>query len=153
MRESTKVTKKRKLESPIIHGRPQNFFQGCKINMLFIIFKLLTISVPSKIILNWANICFSEHDYFRTEWVEFSVNYKLCELHDKYTWSLKKKALHCHGFQLNKNYYSLLSKQGRTQLIYSTELKTEHVFENFGRNSPIALPLIAGSAARLVRIT
>jgi len=22
----------------------------------------------------------------------------------------KEKALHCHGFQLNKNYYSLLSK-------------------------------------------
>jgi len=77
------------------------------------------------------------------------MNYKLCELYDKYTWSLKKKALRCHGFQLNKNYYSLLSKQGRTQLIYSTE----HVFENFGRNFPIALPLIAGSAAGLVSIT
>jgi len=52
MRESTKVTKKRKLESPIIHGRPQKFFQGCKVDILFIIFKLLTISVPSKIILH-----------------------------------------------------------------------------------------------------
>jgi len=29
--------------------------------------------------------------------------------------------------------FILLSKQGRTQLIYSTELATEHVFENFGR--------------------
>jgi len=28
--------------------------------------------------------------------------------------------------------FILLSKQGRTQLIYSTELTTEHVFENFG---------------------
>ena len=27
--------------------------------------------------------------------------------------------------------FILLSKQGRTQLIYSTELTTEHVFENF----------------------
>jgi len=52
-----------------------------------------------------------------------------------------------------KNYYSLLSKQGRTQLIYSTELTTEHVSENFGRNFPIALPLIAGSAAGLASIT
>jgi len=67
MRESTKVTEKRKLESTIIHGRPQKFFQGCKVNIWFIIFKLLTISVPSKIILNWANICFNEHDYFRAE--------------------------------------------------------------------------------------
>jgi len=28
MSESTKVTKKRKRESTIIHGGPQNFFQG-----------------------------------------------------------------------------------------------------------------------------
>jgi len=30
MRESTKVTKKRKREITIIHGRPQEFFQGGK---------------------------------------------------------------------------------------------------------------------------
>jgi len=47
MRESTKVTKKRKRWSTIIHGRPQKFFQGGKVNILFIIFKLLMISVPS----------------------------------------------------------------------------------------------------------
>jgi len=64
MRESTK---KRKRASTIIHGRPQKFFQGGNVNILFIIFKFLTISVPSKIILHWANICFSEHDYFRAE--------------------------------------------------------------------------------------
>jgi len=58
---------------------------GGNVNILFIIFKLLTISVPSKIILHWANICFSEHDYFRDEQVEFSMNYKLCELYNKYT--------------------------------------------------------------------
>ena len=29
-------------------------------------------------------------------------------------------------------YFILLSKQCRTQLIYSTELTTEHIFENFG---------------------
>jgi len=45
-------------------------------------------------------------------------------------------------------YYYLLSKQGRTQLIYSTELTTEHVFENFGRNCPVALPLIARSPSK-----
>jgi len=47
----------------------------------------------------------------------------------------------------------LLSKQGHTQLIFSTELTTEHVFENFGRIFPVALHLIAGSAARLVSVT
>jgi len=51
MSESTKVTKKRKRESTIIHGRPQKYFWGGKVNILFIIFKLLMISVPSKIIL------------------------------------------------------------------------------------------------------
>jgi len=36
-------------------------------------------------------------------------------------------------FNENTNYdFILLSKQGHTQLIYSTELTTEHVFENFG---------------------
>jgi len=60
-------TKKRKRESTIIHGRQQKFFQGGNVDILFIILKLLTISVPSKIILHWANICFSERDYFRAE--------------------------------------------------------------------------------------
>jgi len=48
-------------------------------------------------------------------------------------------------FNENTNYYFIfLSKQGRTQLIYSTELTTEHVFENFrGENCRVALPLIA----------
>jgi len=51
MRESTK---KRKRESTIIHGRPQKFFQGGggNVGILLIIFKLLRISVPSKIILH-----------------------------------------------------------------------------------------------------
>ena len=36
-------------------------------------------------------------------------------------------------FNENTNYdFILLSKQGRIQLIYSTELTTEHDFENFG---------------------
>jgi len=51
----------------------------------------------------------------------------------------------------NENTYDdfiLLSKQGRTQLIYSTELTTEHVFENFGGDYPVALPLIAESASK-----
>jgi len=48
-------------------------------------------------------------------------------------------------FNENTNYYFiLLSKQGRTQLIYSTE----HVFENFGGHCPVALPLLAGSASK-----
>jgi len=68
MRESTKVTKKMKARK---HDHPRasaEIFPGVgKVNILFIISKLLTISIPSKIILHWANICFSEHDYFRAE--------------------------------------------------------------------------------------
>jgi len=44
--------------------------------------------------------------------------------------------------------FYLLSKHGCTQLIYSTELTTEHVFEIFLGNCPVALPLIAGSASK-----
>ena len=62
MSGSNKVTKS---ESTIIHGCPQKIFQGGNVEILFIIFKLLTISVPSKIFLNWVNICFSEHDCFK----------------------------------------------------------------------------------------
>jgi len=41
----------------------------------------------------------------------------------------------------NTNYdFILLSKQGRTQLIYSTELTTEHDFENFGEGLPACSP-------------
>ena len=36
--------------------------------------------------------------------------------------------------------FILLSKQGRTQLIHSTELTTEHVFENFGGEFPAFSP-------------
>jgi len=45
-------TIKRKRESMIIHGRPQKFLQGGNVDILFIIFKLLRIGVPSKIILH-----------------------------------------------------------------------------------------------------
>jgi len=67
---------------------------------------------------------------------------------------------HCHDLWRTKHWITmvfnettnynvnLLSKQGRTQLIYSTKLTTEHVFENFGGNCPVALPLIAGSACK-----
>jgi len=51
MSESTKVTKKRKRENTIIHGRPQKYFQGGNVDILFIIFKFLTISVRSNTIL------------------------------------------------------------------------------------------------------
>jgi len=49
------------------------------------------------------------------------------------------------------NDFILLSK--RTQLMCSTELTTEHVFENFEGNCPVARPLIADQLARLVTIT
>jgi len=52
-------------------------------------------------------------------------------------------------FNENTNYdFNLLSKQDRTQLIYSTELTTEHVSENFRGGCPVALPLLAGSASK-----
>ena len=41
-------------------------------------------------------------------------------------------------FNETTNYYYLLSKKGRTQLTYSTELTTEHVFENFGGRHQLA---------------
>jgi len=51
-------------------------------------------------------------------------------------------------FNENTNYdFILLSKQGRTQLIYSTELTTQHAFKNFGGDCPVTLPLILVSAS------
>jgi len=48
-------------------------------------------------------------------------------------------------FNENTNYdFNLLSKQGRIQLVYSTE----HVSENFGGGCPVALPRIAISAGK-----
>jgi len=44
-------------------------------------------------------------------------------------------------FNENTNYdFILLSKQGRTQLVYSTELTTEHVFEKFVGELPSCSP-------------
>jgi len=52
-----------------------------------------------------------------------------------------EEALYCHGFQRKHNHdFILLSKQGHTQLIFSTELTTEHAFENFGGNCPVFSP-------------
>jgi len=65
MSESTKVTKSEKARS--FMGVRRNFSRGGNVHILFIIFKLLTISVPSKKSLNRANIYFSEHAYFRAE--------------------------------------------------------------------------------------
>jgi len=61
MTESTKVTKKRKWESTIIHGHPQKFFQGGQ-RRHFVHLQIADDQCPSKIILHWANICFSEHN-------------------------------------------------------------------------------------------
>ena len=54
-----------------------------------------------KIILHWTNICFcfGEHDYFRAEQVEISMNYKLCELRIKYT-ILSKYEQNTHFIQI-----------------------------------------------------
>ena len=85
MRESTKVTKSESEKARSFMGVHRHFSSEGNVDILFIIFKLLTISVPSKIILHWANICFSDRNYFRDEQVEFSMNYKPCELYNKYT--------------------------------------------------------------------
>ena len=65
--EETSLSLVEKRESAIIHGRAQKFFQWGNVDIMFIIFKLLTISTPSTIIFHWANIRFGEHDYYRTE--------------------------------------------------------------------------------------
>ena len=85
MTESTKVTKKRKTESTIIHGRPQKLFQGGQRRHFVYHFQIADDQCPSKIILHWASFCFSENSYFRTEQLAFLINYKLCELYNKYT--------------------------------------------------------------------
>ena len=59
----------------------------------------------------------------------------------------KERGMGLPWFSTKSHYdLTLLSKQDRSQLIYSSELTTEHVFENFGGDCPLALPLIAGSA-------
>ena len=50
--------------------------------------------------------------------------------------------------EITNHDFILYSKQRRTELIYSTELSTEHVFENFGGGCPVALSLIAVSASK-----
>ena len=67
MSESTKVTKKRKRESTIMHGRPQKFFYGGQRRHFVYHFQIADDQCPTKVILHWANICFSEYDYFRAE--------------------------------------------------------------------------------------
>jgi len=86
MSESMKVTKSKSEKTRSFMAVCRNSFKGGggNVDILFIILKLLLISAPSKIILHWANICFSEDDYFRAEYVEFSMNYTLCELYNKY---------------------------------------------------------------------
>jgi len=45
-------------------------------------------------------------------------------------------------FNETTNYdFILLGKHARTQLIYSTDVTTEHFFENFGGESPGCSPL------------
>ena len=81
-------------------GVRRAFSSGGNVDILFIIFKLPTINVPSKIIFHWENVCFSEHDYFRAEYVEFSINNKFCELYNKYTiWPNRNKIIfHWNSF-------------------------------------------------------
>jgi len=52
MSESTKVTKSESEKARSFMGVRRNFSSGGNVDILFIIFKLLTISVPSKIILH-----------------------------------------------------------------------------------------------------
>jgi len=66
MSESKKVTKSECEKARSFMSVRRTFSRGDNVDILFFIFKLLTISVPSKIV-HWANICFSEHDYFRAE--------------------------------------------------------------------------------------
>jgi len=51
----------------------------------------------------------------------------------------KEKSIELPWFS-TKPQIHLLSKQDRTQLVSSTELTTEHVFENVWGNCPVASP-------------
>jgi len=58
------------------------------------------------------------------------------------------------AFSESTNYdFILVSKQGRTQLIYSTELLTKHVFEISGEISRLLSPWLWDQLAMLVSIT
>jgi len=48
-------------------GVRRNFSTGGNVDILFIIFKLLRISVPSKIILHWANAHKTLHPFYTTK--------------------------------------------------------------------------------------
>jgi len=53
----------------------------------------------------------------------------------------KERSIGFPWFQQNTNYdFILLSNQGRTQLIHSTQPTSEHVFENFGGGLPGCSP-------------
>jgi len=66
----------------------------------------------------------------------------------------RKKHWDFHGFQRNHKFWlCLLSKEDRTQLIYSTELTTKHVFENVGGIAGCFSPWLRDQLARLVSIT
>jgi len=80
-----------KWESTIIYGRPQKFFQGGQRRQFVDHFQIADDQCPSKIILHWGSICFSEHDYFRAEQLASAMDYKLCELYNKYTILSKHK--------------------------------------------------------------
>jgi len=101
---TSESTIKRKRESMIIHGRPHKFLQGGNVNILFMIFKLLTISVPSKIILHWENICFSEHDIlglskWSFQWITNFVNYTI-NIHYQITNKLSNYEQNTHFIQI-----------------------------------------------------
>ena len=101
---TSESTIKRKRESMIIHGRPHKFLQGGNVNILFMIFKLLTISVPSKIILHWENICFSEHDIlglskWSFQWITNFVNYAI-NIHYQITNKLSNYEQNTHFIQI-----------------------------------------------------
>ena len=92
-------TKKRKRESTIIHGRPHKFFKGGTSTFCLSFTNCWLPVFPLRSFYTLTNVCFSEHDYFRAEYVEFSMNYKLCELHIKYT-ILSKYEQNTHFIQI-----------------------------------------------------
>jgi len=61
MSESTEVTNSERKKAQSLMSVRRTFSRGGNVDILFFIFKLLTISAPSNI-WHWANICFSEHD-------------------------------------------------------------------------------------------
>jgi len=116
-------------------GVRRYFSTGGNVDILFIIFKLLRISVPSKIILHWANICFSEHDIlglskWSFQWITNFVNFIINKQSSNYEHNTHFiriapcfwDSFHCFGMlQVRENEISLRNSSGGPEYLHTLE--------------------------------